>query len=262
VDDFATMNEPNVFTSNGWLRGSWPPFKRFAPTDFVSITNSGKTYDAHADKGLSPLFTYFRVLRNLAYAHNAAYDAIKLVRTELTVSMVKQVIVFQGNWNPVNKIMAWWANYFWTHRFMKRVYQKCDQIGLNYYFYKKFGDREKHQKTDMDWDVQPEHIYDALIMLARYKKPLYVSEAGVADEDDDIRADYITTQVGGVAQALRDGVDVRGHLYWSLIDNYEWALGFGIRFGLVAIDYDTLLRTVRPSAYVYKEIIEKGGMLD
>lgn len=54
--NFSTINEPNVFGSNGWLRGSWPPFKRFAITDLVSITNSGKMYDSNPEKGLKPFF--------------------------------------------------------------------------------------------------------------------------------------------------------------------------------------------------------------
>lgn len=261
-DDFATMNEPNVFASNGWLRGTWPPFKRFAATDLISITNSGKSYEPQPHRGVGPVVQYVRVMKNLARAHNAAYDAIKQVRREATVSVVKHVIMFESTKNPFRMLQAWIANYAWTHWFMRRVHQKCDQIGLNYYFYKKFGDRKIYRKTDMDWDMCPERIYEALRLLARYQKPLFVSEAGVADADDDIRAEYITEQVKGVGRALREGIDVRGHLYWSLLDNYEWALGFEKRFGLVAINYETLERTVRPSAYVYKEIIEKNGMLD
>lgn len=261
-DDFATMNEPNVFASNGWLRGTWPPFRRFAATDLVAITTSGRTHDPKYARGVRPLFLYLRVLKNLARAHNAAYDAIKAVSPRLRVSLVKQVIVFAGNWNPINKLTAWVANYFWTHRFMRRVRKHCDEIGLNYYHYKQFGDGAHHPKTDMDWDVQPGHIYEALMMLARYQKPLYVSEAGLADADDDIRAEYIRKQVEGTWRAIQDGADVHTHLYWSLLDNYEWALGFEKRFGLVAVNYETLERTVRPSAYVYKELIEQSAVVE
>lgn len=252
--DFSTMNEPNVFGSNGWLRGSWPPFKRFTLTDLVSITNSGRTYESKASKGLRPLFLYLRVMKHLAQAHNRAYDAIKEVAPQVDVSVVKHVILFHANGNPVNRLIAWVANRYWTYRFMNRVYKKCDSIGLNYYFHKKFGDTATYEKTDMDWDIYPEGIEEALMMLARYKKPLFVSESGLADARDVHRADYITRQVQAMWRAIARGADVRGHMYWSLLDNYEWALGFEKRFGLVAIDYDTLLRTVRPSAHVYKQI--------
>ena len=261
-DHFSTMNEPNVFASNGWLRGSWPPFKRFTLTDAVSITNSGRQHEARARVQFSSFFLYLRVLRNLASAHNAAYYAIKKVSPETEVSVVKHVIVFAGNGSLWNTIRAKVSNYFWTHTFMKRVVAQCDQIGLNYYFYTQYGDTRKWRKTDMDWNFAPEHIYDALMMLSKYKKPLFVSEGGIADASDAGRAEYITRQVRGTWQAIQDGADVRGHMYWSLLDNYEWALGFEKRFGLVEINYQSQERIVRPSAYVYKKICEANALLE
>lgn len=260
-DHFSTMNEPNVFGSNGWLRGTWPPFKRFSLTDLVSITNSGRSYEAAPDKGLKPLRLYFRVMKNLAVAHNLAYVEIKKVSPATEVSVVKHVIVFDANWNPFNKLKALVANYFWTKLFMRRTYRHCDSIGLNYYFYTRFGDERSWKKTDMDWNFAPEHIYDALMMLAKFQKPLFVSEAGLADHDDSDRAEYIQKQVAATWRAIQDGADVRGHMYWSLLDNYEWALGFEKRFGLIAVDYDTLERKIRPSAHVYKEIIEQNAVI-
>jgi beta-glucosidase len=261
-EHFSTMNEPNVFGSNGWLRGSWPPFKRFTMTDMVSITNSGRVYESKADKSMKPLFLYWRVMKNVALAHNAAYVAIKESSSKTEVSVVKHVIVFAANWNPLNKIKAAIANYVWTTVFMNRVKNHTDSIGLNYYFYTQFGDKRNWKKTDMDWNFAPAHIYDALVRLSQYQKPLFISEAGLADHDDSDRAEYITKQVEGAWRAIQDGVDVRGHLYWSLMDNYEWALGFEKQFGLIEIDYHTQERIIRPSAYVYKKIIENNGVVE
>jgi beta-glucosidase len=261
-DHFSTMNEPNVYGSNGWLRGSWPPFKRFSVADMISITNSGRIYEAQSTKGLQPLFLYWRVMKHLAQAHNAAYREIKNISPKTEVSVVKHVIVFAANWNPLNKMKATLANYLWTHVFMNRTHRHCDSIGLNYYFYTQFGDRRQWKKTDMDWNFAPEHIYDALMMLAKYKKPLFVSEGGLADHDDSDRAEYITKQVSGVWRAIVAGAEVRGHLYWSLLDNYEWALGFEKRFGLIEVNYATQERKIRPSAYVYKKIIEQNGIVE
>jgi len=259
-NDFSTMNEPMVFSTNGYLRGTWPPFMRFVATDLIAITNSGKSYEPNSEKGLKPILVFFKVRKNLARAHNAAYDAIKAVAPQSEVSVVKHVILFHANWNPINMFIARIANWQWTHRFMKRVYKKCDCIGLNYYFHKKYGDKNEYEKTDMDWDIYPEGIYNSLMMLKRYKKPLFVSEAGIADEADVHRADYITRQVRATLRAIKNGADVRGHMYWSLLDNYEWALGYEKRFGLVEIDYQTLERKIRPSAYVYKEICESNAV--
>lgn len=256
--NFSTMNEPNVFASNGWLRGSWPPFKRFAFTDMVSITNSGRTEKASSSKGIRPLFLYLRVMRNLARAHNEAYRAIKSHNQTLNVSVVKHVIYFHSNHNPINMLVAWVANYYWTHVFMRRVYTHCDSVGLNYYFHKKFGDTRVYEKTDMDWDIYPEGIEHALMMLWKYKKPLYVSESGIADARDVHRAAYIREQIRATWRAMNRGADVRGHMYWSLLDNYEWALGFEKRFGLVSVNFETQERTIRPSAYIYKRICEQN----
>lgn len=257
---YATMNEPIVFATNGWLRGTWPPFKRFAIFDFLTITNSGRQHEARYQKGIRQFFLYLRVVKNLARAHNVAYDAIKHVLLASDVSVVKHVILFHANNNPFNILIAKFMNWWWTHRFMGQVYQKCDSIGLNYYFHRKFGEDTIYEKTDMDWDIYPEGIYDSLMMLVRYKKPLFVAESGIADEKDDRRGSYIKKQVEGVWNAIQDGADVRGHFYWSLLDNYEWALGFEKRFGLVAINYETLERTVRPSAQVYKQICEQNAV--
>jgi len=261
-NNFATMNEPNVFASNGYLRGTWPPFYRFALTDMVSITNSGRHHESKSTRGVAPLFVYFRVLKNLAEAHATAYRTIKKIVPASEVSLVKHVIVFDSTGNIFQRVKAYVANYFWTYKFMNVVAEYCDTIGLNYYFYKQFGDTRTWKKTDMDWNFAPEHIYDALMMLKRYNKPLYVAEGGVADHDDSDRAEYIEKQIAGVWRAIKHGADVRGHFYWSLLDNYEWALGFEKRFGLVQVDFKTQKRTIRASANVYKKIIQDNGLLE
>lgn len=260
--DFSTINEPSVYGSNGWLRGSWPPFKRFALTDLVAITNSGKQYEARPTKGLGPVFLWRRVMKNLARGHNAAYREIKKTGHTTNINFVHHVIVFDANWNPFNKLKAAIANWQWTHVFMKRTAGHYDSIGLNYYFYTKFGDTKPWRKTDMDWNFAPEHIYDALHILKRYQKPIYISEAGLADAVDCGRAEYIHKQVDAAWRAIQDGIDVRSHIYWSLMDNYEWALGYDKRFGLVEINYETLERTIRPSAAVYKRICEANAVVE
>ncbi len=261
-EHFSTINEPSVYGSNGWLRGSWPPFKRFAATDLVAITNSGRQHEARATTGIKPFFLWVRVMRNLAKSHNAAYQAIKKVCPTAQINFVHHVIVFDATNNPIQRLKASVANYTWTHLFMKRTAGHYDTIGLNYYFYTQFGDTRTWKKTDMNWNFAPEKIYDALMMLKRYNKPVIVCEAGLADHDDSDRAEYIEKQVAATWRAIQDGVDVHGHIYWSLFDNYEWSLGFDKRFGLVEIDYQTLARTARPSAYVYKEIIKQNGLVE
>lgn len=232
---FATINEPLVFAGLGWMRGLWPPFKK------------------------NSFFTFLAVRRNLARAHNAAYDAIKRAAFGAEVGIVHHVHLFEANDNPFNQVRAWLMNWSYTHSFLNKVHKKCDSIGVNYYRHTKFGDTRVYDKSDMGWNIYPEGLCGALLMLKRYGKPLWVSEAGVADAADRIRADYITRLVHCMQVAIEKGADVRGYMYWSLLDNYEWALGFEKRFGLVAVDYETQERTVRQSAYVYKKICEENS---
>jgi beta-glucosidase len=258
---FATLNEPNVYATHGWLYGAWPPFKQVKIGRRLLGKQDGTSASAKAAR-LGHLLLYHRVTKQLAASHVAAYHAIKRVRSDVQIGLVKHVHHFTADKYWRNRLKARIANYFQTHLFMKSILPYCDEIGLNYYRHTMFGDNKNYIKTDMDWDANPGGICDALLQLARYKKPLYVSEAGLADADDDLRATYIQLQVHGVEKALALGVPVHGHLYWSLLDNYEWALGFEKRFGLVAIDYDTLARTIRPSAYVYKEICLHNGLVE
>lgn len=259
---FATINEALPYTSNGWRRGTWPPFKKWPGIDKVSIAGYKNPHDSGGEAHWRNIFTYFKVLKNLARAHNAAYDEIKKHAFGAEVGIVHHIVLFHANENPFNKFLAALMNWQWTHVHLRRVYQKCDSIGINYYMHKKFGDTATYDKTDMGWDVYPEGIRDALLMLQRYKKPLWVAEAGVADATDRIRADYIQRMVQGMYEAIQRGVDLRGFMYWSLLDNYELAQGYTKRFGLVEVDFETQERTIRSSAYVYKEIIERNGLIE
>ncbi|MCK6556151.1 family 1 glycosylhydrolase [Candidatus Binatia bacterium] len=78
--------------------------------------------------------------------------------------------------------------------------------------------------------------------------PIYVTENGIGTTDDAQRIEYVRRALRGVARCLRDGIDVRGYFYWSLMDNFEWLFGYGPQFGLVAVDRDTQRRTPKASA--------------
>jgi beta-glucosidase len=78
--------------------------------------------------------------------------------------------------------------------------------------------------------------------------PLLVTENGIGTEDDDQRIGYVGEALAGVQRAIADGIDVRGYTYWSLLDNFEWAFGYGPKFGIVSVDRDTFVRTPKPSA--------------
>lgn len=255
-EHYSTMNEPNVYATHGYLYGAWPPFKRARIFGKKIGKEDGTSEKTGAVAKFSHFFTYLKVSDCLAVTHCAAYDAIKEVDARKRVSVIKHVHYFHADGRFIHRIQARVAFYFQTHRFLKKIADKSDEIGLNYYRHTKFADIQNYLRTDMDWKVYPSGIYGALMALKRYQKPVFVAEAGIADRNDDLRSDYIRVQVDAVAKAIESGVDVRGHMYWSLIDNYEWALGVEKKFGLVEVDYETLERKIRPSALVYKELIE------
>jgi beta-glucosidase len=259
-DHFSTINEPSVYATHGWLYGAWPPFKRFRILWKKAGKHDGTDDTTKATARFLNLWTYFKVERHLVAAHCAAYHAIKRTHKNALVSIVKHVHFFEANSNPFNRVLAQVLQYFQTHRFMTGVIECCDEIGLNYYRHTKIGDNKNYFLTDMNWKAYPSGIYGALMVLKRYQKPIYIAEAGLADESDHLRGDYVRTQIRATHRAIEDGVNVRGHMYWSLLDNYEWALGYKKRFGLIEINYDTLERTIRPSAYEYKKICEQNAV--
>jgi len=124
-------------------------------------------------------------------------------------------------------------------------------------------------RTAFDWNVTDDALYwSAKFLYERYGKPLIVTENGCACLDwvsldgkvhDPSRADFIHRYLLGLRRAVDEGVPVLGYQYWSIMDNFEWASGYDIRFGLVHIDYRTQKRTIKDSAYWYKEVIAANG---
>lgn len=132
-------------------------------------------------------------------------------------------------------------------------------------------------RTGMNWEVQPEALTTLLSRVsdeytAERGVALYVTENGAAYDDeltiedgvprvhDAERAAFVTGHVAAVLDAIERGVDVRGYFYWSLLDNFEWAWGYGKRFGIIRVDYDTQQRTVKDSGLKYSRIIAERAV--
>jgi len=161
-------------------------------------------------------------------------------------------------------------DYVRERRSMKWTKNYEDFIGINYYYRDtvKFtlGGRYilidiKNPNTeisDLGWDIYATGIYYILKSLKNCNKPIYITENGLADAKDEKRERFIKEHLYCVAKAIKEGVDVRGYFYWSLLDNFEWDKGFWPRFGLVEIDYKTMERKIRSSARVYAEICKNN----
>lgn len=114
--------------------------------------------------------------------------------------------------------------------------------------------------SDMGWEIDPAGLRHVVEEAAAYGKPVYVTENGIDDADDDQRPRYIRSYLRALAGAVADGTDVRGYYVWSLTDNYEWAEGYAPSFGLYGYDPDTLERERRGSAGVYRRIARTGSL--
>jgi beta-galactosidase len=113
--------------------------------------------------------------------------------------------------------------------------------------------------SDMGWEIYPEGMLEALKSMAKFAKPICITENGIADAEDNLRPKFLEDHIAVLEKAVEEEkIDVRGYFHWALTDNYEWARGFKMRFGLFAVDLQTKKRKKRKSAETYKRIITEG----
>ncbi|MUV36884.1 Beta-glucosidase [Lentibacillus sp. JNUCC-1] len=152
----------------------------------------------------------------------------------------------------------------------------CDFMGINYYSrdivsfsmnpLRLFGDlkvREGAETNDLGWEIYPEGLYRVCKKaFERYPFPIYITENGICDAEDQQRGRFIYDHLKVVKELIEDGVPVERYYHWSLIDNFEWDEGLGPKFGLIEVDYDTQKRTVRESGKFYGEVSKAGGVTE
>jgi beta-glucosidase len=178
---------------------------------------------------------------------------------------------------------AWPA---WPTEDFALISQPIDFLGINYYTRSVTRSDAKvwplhaasvRQKaaihTETEWEVYPQGLTDTLAwVMERYgNPPLYVTENGAAFFDaptveddrveDPLRIDYLRKHIKAIHAAMQSGVDLRGYFVWSLLDNLEWSLGYSKRFGIVHVDFASLKRTPKDSAYFYSKVIATKGLV-
>jgi beta-glucosidase len=236
----CTVNEPNIVAVMGHLLGMFPP--------------------GHTD-----LDEFHRASAVFCRAHRAAVDAIRGsapgVPVGLTLSMTDHQAVDGGE-----------AMLEQTQHMMEDVFlDACegdDFLGVQCYSRMRVGPQGPVGPEPgaivlpLGYEYWPEAL-GATIRRAwaytRGKLPILVTENGIGTDDDDLRVRYVETALDAVLDCVADGIDVRGYTYWSLLDNFEWAFGYGPRFGLAAVDRATFVRTPKPSARRYAEIIRTNA---
>ncbi|MEN4041261.1 MAG: GH1 family beta-glucosidase [Anaerolineaceae bacterium] len=166
------------------------------------------------------------------------------------------------------------------------IHRPIDFIGLNYYMSfdisfshtggpLKLSAKMKHAplwgETEMGWGVYPQGLTNVLLDFKHnYGNPrMYITENGTAALDvpdhngfvkDHQRINYLRAHFLAAHNAIQAGANLRGYFVWSLMDNFEWAYGYRPRFGLIRINYETLERTPKASAYWYREVIQRNGV--
>jgi len=163
---------------------------------------------------------------------------------------------------------------------MELIAQQTDLLGINYYTRmvisaKSAGvhnEKRNVPHTEMGWELYPQGLYELLERINREYQPkqLMVTENGASYSDgpdetgrvrDQRRIDYLHTHIYEVWKAIQAGIPVTAYLQWSLMDNFEWARGYSQRFGAIHVDYETQKRTIKDSAYWYRDVIERNGLL-
>ena len=243
VNYVLVLNEPLVYATMSYLSGDWPP----------SLKRPIKT---------------IIVLINLTRAHKLAYRNLKARKPLIKIGIAAHITNFKtAKNNFVGRTVVKTSNYFWNLWFLNRIEQQLDFIGINHYFTNyfknwKFNNNPDHPLSDMGWYMEPSSLNMAIDnMWSTYKKPIIISENGLADRNDKNRKWWLEETFASLKKSKNSGVDLIGYLHWSLLDNFEWAYGWWPNFGLISVDRENMKRTKRKSSEYYSSFITKNPKL-
>jgi beta-glucosidase len=266
---WVTLNEPNVYTTMGYVLGAFPP-------------------------GRKSLSAAARVTANLAKGHAAAYHNIHRLQPQARVGMA---IHYRGmeparGWMPFDRAVTGYQSRLFNDSFpgvavsgrvgtpLGRVRVPhgrgtLDFVGVNYFteelvrfapfaagevFARRYF-REGAPLSETGFIAhEPEGLYRALRWAAQFGKPIFVTENGVEDAPDTLRPRYIIEHIRQLWRAVNFNWKIEGYFHWSLVDNFEWERGWTQRFGLWELDVETQARRKRGSADVYAEICRENAL--
>ncbi|MBI4832717.1 MAG: glycoside hydrolase family 1 protein [Candidatus Lindowbacteria bacterium] len=259
----CTINEANL-TASLAIRGTLPRngVKFHAPFFAEAARRCGTTLDRF---GPFLLGEPFKIRDVMLEAHIKAVDALKSGAGDFPVGVTLSMSDYQaipGGEAVRNKALAEDFDPF------LEAARRDDFVGVQTYSRTRFGangpldPEEGVEVLIMGYELWPESL-EATIRYAHKKAsvPIYVTENGIGTTNDEQRIEYVRRALKGVVACLKDGIGVRGYYYWSMLDNFEWLFGYGPQFGLVGVDRETQLRTIKPSA-VYLGNIAKANAFD
>jgi beta-glucosidase len=267
---WCPINELAVYAFLGFMHGIFPPGKR-------AISSS------------------LAAMRHQLLGHGEAYRVIHALQAGAQVGAVSNIFVAEAldpdrigdrllaravdyihNVLPLEAISTGWIKPPAGAMYVPKLADSADFIGLNYYT--RFRTRADWRRpansfqfhltpgseiSDLDYgEVYPRGMYQTIQTVSKYNKPIYITENGLPDADDDQRPRFILTHLAQIWRAIRAGLPVRGYYHWSLVDNFEWAQGYAMRFGLIEVDFATQERRTRASGRLYAEICRANAITE
>jgi beta-glucosidase len=278
VKRFATINEPSIFTLFGYALGGAAPDATSVSTLRRAIHNVNLAHGAAVDA--------LRVL-----VAQASIGAIHNVQSCLpaTPTDADAADLLGAYWNAAFPDPQCLGHYpsrlvevmepYVRPGDLARICRPLDWFGLNHYspIYAAANPNSPLgvalgagpadvSQTPIGWPIMPEALRETLHQVHnRYRLPIYVTENGLGAHDvpdadgkidDTSRIEFLSGYIEAVRRAIAEGIDVRGYFVWSLLDNFEWASGYAVRFGLVHVDYPTQKRTAKASYFWYADLIK------
>jgi beta-glucosidase len=189
---------------------------------------------------------------NLIAAHRKGYGVLKgITRAQVGITLALNIFQCEEGGEELFKT----ADHAINGQFLESL-KGDDFVGVQTYTRVRFGKTgvlpppDGAERTQMGYEFYPEALEATIRQAAGLSGcPVYVTENGIGTEDDTRRIAYTERALAGVLRCLADGIDVRGYIHWSMMDNYEWLEGYRPKFGLVEVDRSTQARKPKPSAY-------------
>jgi beta-glucosidase len=279
---WITINEPNVLAAHGYLLGIWPPARR---SPGAALLAHYRLLEAHVaayrelkhargdgvEVGVAHHLRIAQPERDRSVGDRWAARALQHVFSDAFAAAMCDGRMY----GPLDALAARTGRPYGFR--VSEARGTHDFFGINYYSRDLVRLSGSHAAelfiarsvppgaavSDLGWEIYPEGLGVLVRRWAgRSSLPVYVTENGIADASDDKRGPFLVRHLAELLRALADGVPVRGYFHWSLLDNFEWAEGYGPRFGLVEVDYATQQRRPRPSAQLYARIARECTLPD
>ncbi len=293
VTHWFTLNEPQIFIGLGHESGTHAPGLQLSRRELLlashhALLAHGKSVQvirAHAKQpprvGCAPVGQMFVPASDRPEDVEAARTATFKVPTEnWTFNLAWMCDPMLRGHYPDDGVEQFGDDMpAWTESDMATICQPLDFFGVNIYHAdivragpegpERVERPRGYPITMFRWPIQPDSLYwGPKFLHERYKLPVVITENGLASMDwkhadgkihDLGRIDFLTRHLHQLRRAIDDGVDVQGYFHWSIMDNYEWAEGYALRFGLVYLDYTTMQRLPKESYHWYAKIIQSRG---